>query len=511
MLRATMGWIALLACVVMAGACSTQPGADDPGKDTNELAGEVDQDADEAVEGDDVAVADDGITDHKEVALPDTEVDVAAEEIESPEGTDEDVTPADAAEVDACDPETGCGTDILGDQVEVQGICPCNSVFQPVCGLDNKTQYDNLDCAQCAVCSNCPGCPDTNPTFCGGGTSDYMLYKGLCGHPDCTNAAKCTAISFPQCTGVCGYEADAGGNPLSTTVTYAGLCDLIWAFKAQGWLDNSWKKWIVDYSPCAGDVCDACIGQPSDPICGTDGLTYDSVCAVKSCPKTANADFLYSGKCLGPTFCNQCASQTKDAVCANETASNPGTTYANACAAKCDGVADAKVRAGKCCPECDVGEPACGADGKIYLSSCHLTECLGKEPCPDTGAGVCGKNGQNYPNECQATCFAAGTLHTGDCLGPCEQCGTHPTLDPVCGKIGVSTRSFQNQCFATCYGATVTGAGQCSSCTTLCGTIAAPKNDGSYAVNVCAEDGVSYPTSCFPQNCYGGISFNACP
>ena len=508
MLRAAMGWIVLLSCVAMAGACSKQP-ADDTGTDTKDVpAVEVDQDAPEGVEGDDVAQADEITADHKEAAQPDADA-VTGEEIEPTEGTEEEVAPPlDNQEVDTCDPETGCGTDVLDVvEVDVTGICPCNSVFQPVCGLDNKTQYDNLDCAQCAVCNNCPGCPDTNPKFCSGGTSDYMLYKGLCGHPDCTNSVECTAISYPQCGAVCGYDADASGNPLSTMKTYAGVCDLIWAFKAQGWLDQSWTQWIVAYGACPADVCDACTGQPADPVCGTDDLTYQSVCVLKNCPKTAGADIQYLGACI-PSTCSSCASQPKAEVCANETSTNPGTTYANACAAKCDGIPDSKVRAGKCCPECDVAEPACGADGKIYLSACHLSECLGKEPCPDTGAGVCGKNGQNYPNECQATCFASGILHTGDCIGPCEQCGTHPSLDPRCGHVGVSQRSFQNPCFATCYGATIDSVGLCAaSCTAICGTIASPKNDGSWAVNVCGEDGITYPTSCFPQDCFGGINW----
>ncbi len=401
-----------------------------------------------------------------EVAAPqDVAIDDAPGQPDpAPEAEAVDLPPAD--EGVAVDEGVGSGLDVIpevagdADAAEVgTSICPCNSIYQPVCGLDNKTTYDNLDCARCAVCNDCDGCPPDNPIACGPGTSEFMLFKGACCCCECDNAEKCAAINYPQCGAVCGYAATPTWIPESTFTTYPSVCDLIHAFGCGGWQDDSWSKLIVAYGPCPGDdPCVPCAGQPTDPVCGNDDKTYASVCTLKNCPKTVGVEVQYLGACI-PTTCSQCTAQPKVEVCANEEATSAGTTYANACAAKCAGIADSKVRAGKCCPECDVGPAACGADGKLYLSQCHLTQCLGKDPCPDNGVDTCGNDGTTYQGTCLAQCYGGGVLHAGACIGLCEQCGSDPTQEPVCGANG---ETYENACFAACMGAAVAHAGPCA-------------------------------------------------
>jgi hypothetical protein len=237
-------------------------------------------------------------------------------------------------------------------------------------------------------------------------------------------------------------------------------------------------------------------------VCGTGTAgdeTYENFCTLLNCAATPDVTFKHLGKCLGEGFCPDCAALPLEPVCGSD-----GNTYANACAATTCMALEVES-AGACC-HCDGEpiEPTCAKDGKLYQTKCEML-CKGAEPCA-AGPVVCGKDGLDYAGECEATCRAGGILHDGACTQICEKCSGDP-IDPVCdptGGTGGIGQSYQNACFAECLGGagTVTQAGLCPNCTQLCGTLEAPKDPGE----VCAKDGLTWPSACFPDKCFGDIS-----
>eukprot|EP00039_Didymoeca_costata_P008564 m.113526 g.113526 ORF g.113526 m.113526 type:complete len:446 (-) comp14135_c0_seq1:161-1498(-) len=106
-----------------------------------------------------------------------------------------------------------------------------------------------------------------------------------------------------------------------------------------------------------------------DPVCGVDRKTYQSRCHAKH----ANVDIAYDGKCscICPAIYKP--------VCSN------GTTYGNACEARCKGVTE-------------YDEGAC------------MTECA----CPDIYDPVCTRKGTRS-SACHAKCEGLAVIHDGEC------------------------------------------------------------------------------------------------
>jgi len=272
-------------------------------------------------------------------------------------------------------------------------------------------------------------------------------------------------------------------------------------------VDNACKnyfnpKWIGYYDECSVPTCGPCKDQPDDPVCGTDGVTYVNYCTLANCPKVPSTALHYVGACLNTEFCPQCMVFSKDPVCGTD-----GVTYANKCAA-IDCVGMDLDHSGRCCPECDgvVENPVCGEDFNTYPNDCTLL-CLGLYKkydgpcvcdCDLDGPEVCGDDGNTYFNQCWLDCLGKGLLYEGPCQGDCPQCPK--VYDPVCGKIGYYSLTFTNQCFLECWEATLVSQGVCSDCEAICGEHDNPKP--GFDEPACGEDGIEYPSSCFPEKCH---------
>jgi hypothetical protein len=188
-----------------------------------------------------------------------------------------------------------------------------------------------------------------------------------------------------------------------------------------------------------------------DPVCGSDGKTYDNDCLFTRCrTPDFNVTIAYKGPC-------------KAAVPAK-----PASTPACACP---------KIYA-----------PVCGSDGKTYDNDCLFTRCRTPEfkvtiayqgpckaavpakpasppacACPAIYAPVCGSDGKTYDNDCLFTrCRTPDFKITIAHKGPCRESGpavkpAAPDMSPpcICPAIyaplcGSDGKTYSNACVFAC-------------------------------------------------------------
>jgi len=267
-----------------------------------------------------------------------------------------------------------------------------------------------------------------------------------------------------------------------------------------------------DYSSYSFGECVTCTCPSGDPVCGTDGVSYESNCHLNSCYEGAQAptiacggrcfDYFNNDGCGIPEVCDEVCGiygDVDDAFAQTE-------TFPNAEAAECLGYdIYYPMGCGQCDPSsayCNVDDPVCGygAEGeKTYQNYCdlncngggvkiHSGACEGDGECQaaacetESGPPVCGNDGIQYENSCYAeTC---GLLDAGEySTGPCD-CDCDNTWDPVCDTTGIT---HANSCMLECWGATQAEDGVCLSCALHIATFEEKA--------VCGNDGMTYPTS----------------
>ncbi|XP_064595716.1 ovoinhibitor-like [Liolophura sinensis] len=241
---------------------------------------------------------------------------------------------------------------------------------------------------------------------------------------------------------VCGSDGE----------TYDSKCDLRMAnCRRKGLTEVT----VVNEGPC-GKNCtqkmpfrtirpsrvSSCVPCPLNPVCGTDGQTYDSECDLKrsaclrkSLVKPTKA---YDGPCQSAKPCEFVCPLSLSPVCGTD-----GQTYDSECDLKKSAclrrslVKPTKAYDGPCQSEkpcefvCPLSlSPVCGSDGQTYDSECDLrkSSCLRKSlekvnsgsrrsmrpkkavplgkkkpckfACPLSLIPVCGTDGRTYPSEC---------------------------------------------------------------------------------------------------------------
>ncbi|XP_017763694.1 PREDICTED: agrin-like [Eufriesea mexicana] len=244
----------------------------------------------------------------------------------------------------------------------------CEEVMRPVCARGGKTYMSlcelkrqacltktNIEVAYTGTCGSMGPC-----------TEKICQWGAICAETNGTAICEC-----PTCPAefqpVCGNDGISYGNECKLRlegckhrreirVLYQGLCN------------GCENKKCDFYAECESDStgeakcvcprkCDGLEKEPTvnDKICGSDGVTYDTECALKmaSCSSQTLITISYMGDCE---------------LCANVECDHGAHCMAGVCVCPNE------------CPE-STGELVCGSDAKTYPSECELQKAAcGRDP-----------------------------------------------------------------------------------------------------------------------------------
>ncbi|XP_060593963.1 agrin-like isoform X4 [Ruditapes philippinarum] len=309
-------------------------------------------------------------------------------------------------------------------KVKHYGNCdPCEKVKcngQEVCEIEDHKP----------ICRCQKTCEDDISPICG---SDKKTYGNLCllKQQACRLGRDISALYDGKCQGSTGGEAGSGGiaddNPCSEK-----RCE-------------TYQLCVIDRLGQASCICPSPCQQLLNPVCSSDGVTYDNECELRrqACIRHARIYVAHTGPCedQGPCLerkctydadcivqdgrsrcvCPNCSSEPYDPMCGNN-----GITYENDCERRqenCQRMQVTQVEHRGHCMDCTLDNNFCK-----YYSTCEtsdgLPRCVCPTNCTQSITKVCGTDGNTYNNDCELMVASCKNrkhilLHR---FGDCENC-----------------------------------------------------------------------------------------
>uniref|UniRef100_A0A4W6CBM3 Agrin n=1 Tax=Lates calcarifer TaxID=8187 RepID=A0A4W6CBM3_LATCA len=325
----------------------------------------------------------------------------------------------------------------LVEQLNTRCSCDpieCDSTYKPVCGKDGQTHTN--DCMRRkAECLSKTLIPIKHPGPCDLNIPSPCLDK-VCDHgamcvvknnePVCECPEACPQTSDP----VCGSDGHSYGSPCEMRAMGCALQRAI-HIQHKGPCDETCAN-------CSfGAICDAQSGQcvcasecveSHQPVCGSDGTTYNSECElhVRACKEQMDLRVVSQGECktCGSTVCAwgarcvqnkcecpQCSDEAFSPVCGSD-----GTTYNNKCELRMSSCMQKRridvTKPGSCDEDCGSGGSGSGVEsceqdrcrmfGGSWDEDAEEDRCVCDFTCQSVPHNpVCGSDGKNYSNECE--------------------------------------------------------------------------------------------------------------
>ncbi|XP_053432028.1 agrin isoform X3 [Nycticebus coucang] len=321
-----------------------------------------------------------------------------------------------------------------------QAVCECQQaclgIYDPVCGSDGITygsacELESTACilgreirvARRGPCDRCGQC----------------RFGALCEAETgrCVCPSECVASAQPVCgsdghtySSECELHVHACTRQISLHVASAGHCqtcgDTVCAFGA-----------VCSAGQC---VCPRCEHPPPGPVCGSDGVTYSSVCELReaACLQQVQIEEVRTGPCEQAECGSGASGSGEDSECEQELCQQHG------------GIWDEDSEDGPCI--CDFScqsvlrSPLCGSDGITYSTECDLKKarcelqqelyvaaqgaCQGTTlaPLPSVAPSHCAQTPYGC---CQDNITAAQGVGLAGCPSVC-QCNPHGSYSRTC-------------------------------------------------------------------------------
>ncbi|XP_062247965.1 agrin isoform X2 [Platichthys flesus] len=325
----------------------------------------------------------------------------------------------------------------LVEQLNARCSCDpieCDGTYKPTCGEDGHT-YNNDCIRRKTECLSKTLIPIRHPGPCDLNKPSPCLDK-QCEHgavcvvkndePVCECPEACAQISDP----VCGSNGHSYGSPCEMRAMGCALQKII-QIQHKGPCDESCAN-------CSfGAICDAQSGQcvctsecvdSHQPVCGSDGTTYNSECElnVLACKEQMDLRVISQGECqtCGSTVCAwgarcvqnkckcpECFGEALSPVCGSD-----GNTYNNKCELGVYTCMQKRridvAKTGSCDEDCGSGGSGSGVEsceqdrcrmfGGSWDEDAEEDRCVCDFTCQSVPHNpVCGSNGKNYSNECE--------------------------------------------------------------------------------------------------------------